>query len=101
VSIPDPAQIEKICTKYHWGGAQRDGCFATREAEDCLLIHPRSWRDTVLWLNKKIAVLFAPGVVAFNALAVLRWGRASGVDCFGFLSGQECPGLLLCALFHA
>lgn len=101
MSIPDPAQIEKNRTESQWGGAQRDGCFEAREAEDCLLIHPRSRRDTGPWLAKKIAVLFVPGAVAFNAMVVLRWGRTSGVECFDFLSEQGCHELLECALFPA
>lgn len=101
MSIADPAQIEKNRTESQWGGAQREGRFATREAVNCLLIHPRSRRDTGPWLAKKTAVLFASGAVAFNALAVRRWGRTSGVECFDFLSEQGCHELLECALFSA
>jgi hypothetical protein len=101
VSIADPAQFEKNRTKFQRGRAQREGCFEAREAEDCLLICPRTRRDTGPWLSKIIAVLCVPGAVAFNAMVVLRWGRTSGVECFGFLSEQGCPELSLCALFPA
>jgi hypothetical protein len=101
VSIVGPAKIEKNRTKFQWGGAQREGCFATSEAEESLLINPRARRDTGPWPVKKIAVLFATGAVVFNAMAVVRWGRASGVGCFDFLSELGCPELLLCALFPA